>query len=130
MPRLVSTQPALAQVGLDSARALRLDQVVLRANLAETDAAQAIGAPSGTVRLVANRAGAIIGAGAVGPGAAEIMALLALAMARGLPLGELRQLTLPAASPAAALVDLADQHLAQQPRAGWTRHLPGLARRR
>jgi pyruvate/2-oxoglutarate dehydrogenase complex dihydrolipoamide dehydrogenase (E3) component len=130
LPKFVSTQPALAQVGLDSTHTLRPGQLVLRANLAETDAAQALGARSGAVRLVANRNGAIVGAGAVGPGAAEIMALLALAMARSLPLGELHQLTLPEASPAAALVDLATQHLAQQPRTGWTQRLPAIGRRR
>jgi pyruvate/2-oxoglutarate dehydrogenase complex dihydrolipoamide dehydrogenase (E3) component len=128
LPRLVGTQPALAQVGLDSARPLRPGQLVLRANLAETDAAQAIGHQSGSVRLVTSRDGKIIGAGAVGHDAADIMALLALAMARGLPLGEFGRLALPEASAAAALVDLAGQHLAQQPRAGWTRRLPGIGR--
>lgn len=130
LPRLVGTQPALAEVGLASTRSLRPGQVVLRANLAETDAALAMGESQGAVRLVANRQGAIVGAGAVGPGAGEIMALLALAMARGLPLGELARLALPGASPAAALIDLAGQHLTQQPRAAWTRRLPGLGRLR
>nr|WP_295886324.1 FAD-dependent oxidoreductase [uncultured Devosia sp.] len=128
LPRHVATQPALAQVGLDSTRALRSDQLVLRANLAETDAAQAIGAPSGAVRLVANRNGAVLGAGVVGPGAGELAALLALAMARGLPLGDLGRLALPEASLAATLVDLAGQHLAQQPRASWARRLPAIGR--
>lgn len=128
LPRLVATQPALAQVGLDAARPLRPGQLVLRANLAETEAAQALGRQSGAVRLVTNRSGAIIGAGAVGPGAAEIMALLALAMARGLQLGDLGRLALPGASPAAALIDLAGQHLAQQPRPGLARRLPGIGR--
>ena len=130
LPRLVGTQPALAQVGPDSTRPLRSGQQVLRANLAETEAARAMGQPQGTVRLVAAGHGAVIGAGAVGPGAGEIVALLALAMARGLPLGELARLALPQASPAAALLDLAGQHLAQQPRTGWTRRLPALGRLR
>ncbi|HTO27713.1 MAG TPA: FAD-dependent oxidoreductase [Devosia sp.] len=128
LPRHVATQPALAQVGHDSTRPLRPGQVVLRSNLAETDAAQAIGRPAGAVRLVATSNGAIIGAGAVGPGAGEIAALLALAMARGLSLDELGRLALPQASPAAALVDLAGQHLAQQPRSSWMRRLPGMGR--
>jgi hypothetical protein len=45
-----------------------------------------------------------------------------------LPLGEFGRLALPEASAAAALVDLAGQHLAQQPRADWTRRLPGIGR--
>lgn len=128
LPRHVATQPALAQVGLDSTHPLRPGQLVLRANLAETDAAHAAGRSSGAVRLVAASGGAILGAGVVGPGAGEIAALLALAMARGLPLDELSRLALPEASPAAALVDLADQHLAQQPRTSWTRRLPAIGR--
>ncbi len=124
VPRLVATQPVLAQVGLDSTRSLRAGQVVLRANLAATDAAAALGQPQGAVRLVTNRHGAIAGAGAVGAGAGEIIALLALAMARSLPLSEFARLALPEASTAAALVDLAGQHQAQQPPAGWMQRLP------
>jgi pyruvate/2-oxoglutarate dehydrogenase complex dihydrolipoamide dehydrogenase (E3) component len=128
LPRLVATRPALAQVGFDSTRSLRPGQVVLRANLAESEAAQAAGQPQGAVRLVAGRQGAIIGAGAVGPGAGDIISLLALAMARGLPLHEFARLALPQASTAAALVDLAGQHQAQQPRAGLKRRLPVIGR--
>lgn len=129
LPRFVGTQPALAQLGpFDTARALRPGQAVLRANLAETDAARASAQPQGAVRLVTGRNGTIMGAGAVGIGAGELMALLALAGGRGLSLADLGQLALPQPSLAAALVDLADQHLAQQPPASWTRRLPGLGR--
>lgn len=130
VPRIVGTQPPLAQLG-DAGRALRAGQTVLRANLAETEAARAIGQAQGVVRLVANRKGAVIGAGAVGPGAAEPMALLALAVERGLTLNELGRLTLPPASIGAALVDLARQHVTTQPQAaGWSRRLPGMGRLR
>ena len=129
VPRLVATQPALAQVGIDGAHALRPGQTVLRANLAESDGARSLAQTQGSLRLVTNRKGAIIGAGAVGPGAGEIMALLALAMARGLSLRDLGRLALPPASLAAALVDLAGQHLAQQPPpAGWRRRAPLIGR--
>ena len=129
LPSLVATQPALAQVGLlDAATPLRPGQIVLRANLAETDAARARGEPQGAVQLVAARNGAIIGAGAVGPGAGDIMGLVALAMARGLSLGDLGRLTLPQPSLLAALVDLADQHRAQQKPVRLKSRLPGLGR--
>lgn len=128
VPRLVATQPALAQVGLDSARSLRPGQVVLRANLAETDAIRALGQQQGLVRVVTGHKGAIVGAGAVGPGAGEIMALVAVAMGQGLALADLGRLALPQPSPAVALVDLASQHLAQQKPGGWTRRLPRLGR--
>ena len=129
VPRLVATEPALAQVGRFAAsKPLRSGQTVLRANLAETDAARAAGEARGAVRLVVGRNGAIAGAGAVGPGAGEVIAMLALAMASGIRLADLGRLALPEPSPAAALLDLASQHLAQQPRAGWAQRLPGVGR--
>lgn len=129
LPRFIATEPVLAQLGLLAAgKPPRSGQSVLRANLAETDAARAIGQKQGAVRLVIGRNGAIAGAGAIGPGAGEIIAMLALAMARGLTPGDLGHLALPQSSPAAALLDLAGRHLAQQPPSGWKRRLPGLAR--
>lgn len=128
LPRFVATEPALAQVGVAAGLPLRPGQTVLRANLAETEAARALGQPHGAVRLVVSGHGAIIGAAAVGAGAGEVMALLALTMARGLKLGELSGLALPQPSVAAALLELAAQHQAQQPPARWTRRLPAIGR--
>ena len=129
LPRLVATNPALAQVGLpDAAEPLRSGQTVLRANLAESDAARALSQPLGSVRLIAGRHGAIAGAGAVGPAAGDVIALVALAMARGMALGDLTQLALPQPSVAAALIDLAEQHMAQQQPSSLRRRLPGLGR--
>ena len=129
VPRYLVTEPPVAQLGqLAAARSLRPGQVVLRANLAETDAARAMGQPQGAVQLVVGRHDAIIGAGAIGPGAGEITAVLALAMSHGRSLGELAQLVLPQPSAAAALVDLANQRLAQRPLPGWRRRLPAIGR--
>ncbi|MNU04414.1 hypothetical protein D3C72_2488130 [compost metagenome] len=64
----------------------------------------------------------------IGPGAGEVIAMLALAMASGIRLADLGRLALPQPSPAAALLDLASQHLAQQQRAGWAQRLPGVGR--
>jgi pyruvate/2-oxoglutarate dehydrogenase complex dihydrolipoamide dehydrogenase (E3) component len=130
-PRLVLTQPGLAQVGLlETDRTLRPGHTVLRANLAENDAARASSLAQGAVKLVIDRKGAILGGGAVGQGAGETMGLLALAMARGLRLGELGQLALPQPSPLAALTELADQFIAQRPSGNWTQRLPIIARLR
>ncbi|HEV7346542.1 MAG TPA: FAD-dependent oxidoreductase [Devosia sp.] len=126
VPSIVMTQPVLAQVGMEARQALRPGQTVLRANLAETDGARAMGQAEGSVRLVVNRGGTISGAGALGASADQTMALLALAMARGLGLRDLAGLALPPGSTAAALVDLARHHLAQQPPpSGWRRRLRG-----
>ncbi|WP_332687410.1 FAD-dependent oxidoreductase [Devosia sp.] len=131
VPRLVLTQAALAQVGLlESDRRLRPGHTVLRANLAENDAARASGQDLGALKLVVDRHGAILGGGAVGLGAGETMSLLALAIARGLRLGELGQLALPQPSPLAALTELADQFIAQRPPGNWSQLLPIIARLR
>lgn len=128
LPRFIATQPALAQVGIDVGRPLRPGQTVLRANLAETEAARAVGQPHGAVRLVVTGHGDIVGAAAIGLGAGEVIAMLALAMAHGLKLQALGQLALPQPSVAAALLDLAAQHQAQQPPVGWARRLPAIGR--
>lgn len=123
-PRLLMTEPALAQIGLMGGKApLRTGQRVLRANLAENDAARALGAPQGTGKLVVNAKGQLVGAALLGPGAGETIAMLALAMARGLPLAELARLALPQPSLAQLLVTLAEEFAAEQPRSGWTRRL-------
>jgi len=129
LPHLVGTQPALAQVGLlEDAGHLRPGQTVVRSNLAETDAARAQGQPYGLAKLVVARNGTVIGAGIVGASAGETIAVLALAMARGLPLAALGRLALPQPSAAASLIDLADQSLAEQKPAGLTRRLARLWR--
>ncbi|MFN4211328.1 MAG: hypothetical protein ACK4G5_12240, partial [Devosia sp.] len=105
-------------------------QTVLRANLAENDAALATGLARGAVKLVVDRHGTILGAGAVGPAAGETIAILALAMARGLNLAELDRLALPEPSLLATLTDLADQFIALHPPRSWAQRLPMLARLR
>ncbi|MHA6731228.1 FAD-dependent oxidoreductase [Devosia sp. A369] len=131
VPRLVATQPALAQLGgLEAGAKLRPGQTVWRSNLVETETAQASGQPAGTVKLIAAANGAISSAGAVGADAGELAAMLALAMGRGLKLGELAGLALPQPSAAAALVELAEHYLAQQPPRRWPAQLPALLRLR
>jgi pyruvate/2-oxoglutarate dehydrogenase complex dihydrolipoamide dehydrogenase (E3) component len=124
-PALVQTGPALAQLGqLESGRPLRPGEIVLRANLAENDAARATGHTHGAIKLIVDQKGVLRGAGAVGPGASETMALLALAASRGLKLSDLAGLALPEPSIAAALTELASQFLALQPATNWVRRLP------
>lgn len=125
VPRLVATQPALAQVGiLDEAPRLRPGQTVLRSNLAESDAARATGKLQGLAKLVLTHRGTIIGAGTVGQGAGETIAMLALVMSRGLPASALGRLALPVPSAASALLDLARQAQTGRPR----RRLPLVGR--
>lgn len=123
VPRLVLTEPALAQLGPHDA-VLRPGQAVLRANLAENDLARAQGLAHGAARVIVDARGRIGAAGAVGPGAGELMAQLALSQSQGLRLDALTGLCPPQPSTAAVLVDLADQYLASQPSARWWQRLP------
>ena len=128
LPRLVQTQPALAQLGPLSSEP-RPGQLVLRSNLAENDAARAQSLPNGAAKLVVDGKGAISAAGVIGHGAGEIVGVLALALPNGLKLGELSHLALPQPSAAAALIDLADQfHAQRKPPDGWRTRLPRLSR--
>lgn len=118
-PRMVLTEPPLAQLGLlETDRAPRAGQTVLRTNLAEGDHARANAASNGAAKLMVDTKGNIAGAGAVGPGAGDLMTTLALVLTQGLKLPKLSQLAPPQSGAAAALVELADQFLLRQPRTG------------
>lgn len=124
-PRMVLTEPPLAQLGLlEADRALRPGQTLLRTSLAEGDLARAYGDDNGAAKLLVDARGVIAGAGAIGTGAGELMATLALALSHGMKLGALSQLAPPQSGAAAALVDLADQFRLLQPRATWFRRAP------
>lgn len=112
VPRLVDTDPPLAQLGLlPRDDKLRPGQTVLRANLAETDAARATGA-TGLVKAVVDARGQITSLGAIGAGSGELTGLVALSGPR---LPALSDLVLPPASTGAALIDLATQFAETQP---------------
>ncbi|MET3927530.1 FAD-dependent oxidoreductase [Devosia sp. 2618] len=126
--RLVQTQPALAQTGLLEEETLRSGQTILRSNLAEHETDRAAGAAGGTVKLLAGHKGTIIGAGAVGLGASELIALLSIAATSGTTLGSLNRLALPQPSIAATLVDLAEQFQSQQPAGKGIARIPVIGR--
>lgn len=112
-PLFVATEPALAQAGpLD--KTLRKGEMLWRANLAESDGIRAAGGGGGLLKLAADRKGHILAAGAIGPGAGALIALLALTMERGGSLGELEHLILPPSDPAASLLDIAGQFAASR----------------
>lgn len=131
MPRVLQTGPALAQIGIiehDTPLARGLQ--VMRANLAENPAARLRGEGHGMVKLVLDSTGKILGAGCVGPQAGDLIAMLALAMSRGLSARDLAELVLPQPSLAAVLTDLGTSFIAENPLAGrhskrgWRRFLP------
>lgn len=98
VPRLVSTDPAIAEIGLTEASARTRHGVafrVTRCAFADNDQARATRQTYGLAKLITDRSGRIIGAGVVGPGASELLALFSLAMSQGMKAGDLAQLAVP-----------------------------------
>jgi pyruvate/2-oxoglutarate dehydrogenase complex dihydrolipoamide dehydrogenase (E3) component len=97
LPRVIYTDPELAQVGLTEveARAAGHDIRVLRWPLAENDRAQAERRPEGLVKLVTTRRGRLLGAGILAPHAGEMIGMWTLAIAQRTSLSVLAGLIVP-----------------------------------
>jgi pyruvate/2-oxoglutarate dehydrogenase complex dihydrolipoamide dehydrogenase (E3) component len=96
LPRVIYTNPELAQVGLTEAEARQAGHRVtlLRAPLAENDRAVAEADPAGLVKLVV-RGNRVLGAGILAPHAGEMIGQWTLAIARRVPLAALAGLIVP-----------------------------------
>lgn len=125
IPTLVHTQPALALVGMAEAeaRAHFKDRFeIVRVAMARTDAARARAEPNGHVKIILERTGRVLGAGVVGPHAAELIPVLALAVARRMKLPDLSHLVVPHPSFAQIIALAASEYGRHHPhvaRAGW-----------
>ncbi len=129
VPHSVNTSPAIAQIGLvETANGLRPGQMVLRANASETTAARASADLPGNTKLITTSDGTILGAAMIGAHSSETIAMLALALERGMGAADLAGLLLPPASPAAQLVDLGRQFIAQHRPSDWARRRAALRR--
>ena len=97
LPRVIYTDPELAQVGLTEAeaRAAGHDIRILRWPLAENDRAQAERRPEGLVKLVTTRRGRVLGAGILAPHAGEMIGLWTLAITQRTKLSVLAGLIVP-----------------------------------
>jgi pyruvate/2-oxoglutarate dehydrogenase complex dihydrolipoamide dehydrogenase (E3) component len=97
-PAVVFTDPAIATVGLGEAEARARHGAgvrVLRLPFIENDRAQIERQPSGFIKVVVGTGGRVLGAGIVGTGAAEMIALWSLAVANRLPLSAIAELPVP-----------------------------------
>jgi pyruvate/2-oxoglutarate dehydrogenase complex dihydrolipoamide dehydrogenase (E3) component len=92
IPRLVQTEPSLAQIGPAKAGQ---GESVIRENFAENDRAAAMGSARGLVKVGVDARGQILRASVVGSQASELAGALALAMGRRLGLADLADLPLP-----------------------------------
>ncbi len=96
LPRVIYTDPELAQTGLTeaAARAAGLAVQVLRWPLADNDRAVAEGDIAGLVKLVVSR-NRVVGAGILAPHAGEMISQWSLAIVRRVPLSALAGLIVP-----------------------------------
>lgn len=96
LPRVIYTNPELAQVGMTEAEATAAGHRinVLRWPLADNDRAVAERDTTGLVKLVV-AGGRVLGAGILAPNAGEMIGLWALAIARRVKLGTLAGLIIP-----------------------------------
>ncbi len=133
LPRVIYTDPELAQVGLTEAEARAAGHAVqvLQWPMAENDRAQAERRTGGVVKLVIGRRGRVLGAGMLAPHAGEMLGAWSLAIARRIPLSAMAGMivaypTLAEAGKRAAGSYFAPKLFAALPRrlVGLLRHLP------
>ncbi len=98
VPRVVSTDPEIAEVGYTERTArtkFGTSFRVLRAAYAENDRARARRETYGVAKLVVGPGGRLLGAGVAGAGAAELAALFSLALSAKLTVSQLGQFAAP-----------------------------------
>lgn len=98
VPRVVYTDPAIAEVGLTERTARTKFGTrfrVLRAAYAENDRARARRDTHGVAKLVVGPGGRLLGAGVVGTDAAELAALFSLALSARLTVSQLARFAAP-----------------------------------
>lgn len=97
LPWVTYTDPELAQVGLTEARARTAGHKVniLRWSFHDNDRAQAEGRTEGHLKAVITPKGRVLGCGIVGPRAGDLIGLWALAISKGLGIGDIAQVVLP-----------------------------------
>lgn len=123
-PRLVMAEPELAEIGMmPRGGQMRPGCHLYRESLFENDAALAIGRAEGLLKLAVNDKGHLVGASVVGAGAADLAAVLALAMENGVPIGALANLSVPDPSLMSVLVRVGQRHTGGHKPGGLTARL-------
>jgi len=97
VPRLLLTDPELAQVGMNEAEARQhgIKIVITRWPYNDNDRAQAERETRGHIKVITSTKGKILGAAIVGAQAGELIAPWALAVAQGLNIGAITDVILP-----------------------------------
>ncbi|WP_338720760.1 FAD-dependent oxidoreductase [Devosia sp. XK-2] len=129
-PLVVQTEPALAQIGLWPADGAKLaaGHAIFRAGFEGNAMARALGQHRGLVKILTDPKGHILAASLAGPDAGELAGVLALAMERGLPLGDMAGLSLPHPSLMTVLAQLGENQREAQSVSSFARYVGALRR--
>ncbi len=133
IPRVLYTEPELAQVGLTEEEAhkryRRRSIRIYRWPYADNDRAQCEKKTEGFIKVITKRNGTILGCTIVGADAGELLQLWVIAMARDIKIGELTSLVLPYPTLSELSKQVAFAHYAPALAKGWIRHVIGLLRK-
>ena len=97
IPRVIYTEPELAQVGMTEAEARKRRRSIriLRWPFADNDRAQAERATDGFIKVITKKNGEILGCTIVGASAGELIQLWVVAIDKGMKVGDLTSFVLP-----------------------------------
>jgi pyruvate/2-oxoglutarate dehydrogenase complex dihydrolipoamide dehydrogenase (E3) component len=131
IPRVVFTDPELAQVGMTEAVARRRGHQirVLRWPYRENDRAHAEGEARGHIKVVISRRGRILGVTIVGAGAGELITAWTLAMSRGIDIRAVAGIVVPYPTLAEIGKWAATTYFMSSLTSSWVRRIIGLLRR-
>ena len=130
VPRVVRTDPELAQVGLTDAEARRTGRIrVLRWPFRENDRAQAEGELRGHIKVMTDKRGRVLGATIVGPRAGELIATWSLAVNQRLDISALAGMPVPTSTFSEIGKSAAATYLSARGPSPWLLRIGALLRR-
>jgi len=131
IPRVVYTEPELAQIGLteNEARKRHRRILIFRWPYADNDRAQCERETEGFIKVVTRRDGTILGCTIVGASAGELLQLWVVAMAKDIKIGDLTSLVLPYPTLSELSKRVAYTYYLPTLTKGWLRSIIGLLRR-
>jgi pyruvate/2-oxoglutarate dehydrogenase complex dihydrolipoamide dehydrogenase (E3) component len=131
IPRVVYTDPELAQIGLTEAEARKRYRRIriYRWPYADNDRAQCERQTEGFIKVVTRPDGTVLGVTIVGTEAGEMLQLWAMAMAKDIKLGDLTSLVLPYPTLSELSKRVAYTYYLPTLTKGWLRSIIGLLRK-
>jgi pyruvate/2-oxoglutarate dehydrogenase complex dihydrolipoamide dehydrogenase (E3) component len=131
IPRVIYTEPELAQIGLTEQEARKRYRKIriLRWPYADNDRAQCERETEGFIKVITRRRGRILGCTIVGASAGELVQLWALAMSKGMKIGDLTNFVLPYPTLSEMSKRVAYTYFLPSLTSSWVRRIIALLRR-